>query len=81
MDQNLIPALKELGFVAVEFVLRESTPGSCQATVEVIPTRSAEPGVDIVSLYSPEIHDYLSGHSPMARYIINQDHLADNNRP
>lgn len=81
MDLNLIQALKDRGYVAVKFVLRERPPGTYQALVEVIPTRSKETSVDFTSLYSSDILHYLSDESSMARYIINPDYLADNNKP
>ena len=75
VDQNTISQLKLQGFTNVQLVLLdEGNP--YQATIELIPGKHEGFGVDIISLHSSEINDYIDGYSPMAKYVIDQDHLT-----
>ncbi|MES3016634.1 MAG: hypothetical protein V4721_02595 [Bacteroidota bacterium] len=76
VNQDIIQILKDRGYTSVEFVPQEST-GSQQATVEVIPSRRKDFNLNVISLDSHEIGDYVGEASPMAKYIIDKKYLID----
>ncbi len=75
-NQDIVDQLKLLGYNSVQLVLLNSG-NVLQATIEVKPLKATSFGIDIISLHSIEIQDYLNSHSPMAKYVIDQDYLTD----
>jgi hypothetical protein len=76
VNLEIIKDLKAKGFTSVQLVLLDPADGN-QAVIELIPGKGLDFELDLVSLESPEIYDYIDGYSPMAKYIIDQDHLTD----
>lgn len=68
-NQQTISQLKVQGYTSVQFLLLDHGD-PYQATVEVLPLKSSESGLDIVSLHSREIDDYLDGDGGMVKYVI-----------
>lgn len=73
-----IQALKSLGFISVRMILFE-TLNKHQATIELIPYKQSDFELSGVALDSNEIHDFIDGHSPMAKYIIDREFLMEVN--
>ena len=74
VNLQIIELLKEMGYKNVRLIL-QSSESRLQATVEVIPGREDNIGLDLIPLNSAEILDYFDGRSAMARYVIRQDYL------
>lgn len=74
VNQETISQLKEQGYTSVELVLLD-VGNPYQATVEIIPGKRKDFGINFISLDSNEIGHYFDNLSPMAKYVIDQDYL------
>lgn len=76
ISPEVIAILKAKGYTCVQMTPKDDKP-NYHRTVELIPLKTLEHALDLVSLDSPEINDYVGHQSPMAQYVIDIKYLKD----